>query len=134
MLVRPLRRVLRESTCAPSSASHAANHRGNNAIHPDPNNVDAAHICDSYAASLASISISYAQVRKYPPVATQDDTRSLPTEPLTGVKAERASDRLLGYGPQTAQGAKPMLDVILLAVGLGFFALSIAYAFGCDRL
>ena len=27
-----------------------------------------------------------------------------------------------------------MLDVILLAVGLGFFALSIAYAFGCDRL
>jgi hypothetical protein len=29
---------------------------------------------------------------------------------------------------------QPMLDVILLAAGLGFFALSIAYAFGCDRL
>jgi len=27
-----------------------------------------------------------------------------------------------------------MLDFILLAVGLGFFALSIANAFGCDRL
>ena len=27
-----------------------------------------------------------------------------------------------------------MLDVILLAGALGFFALSIAYAFGCDRL
>jgi hypothetical protein len=27
-----------------------------------------------------------------------------------------------------------MLDFILLAVGVGFFALSIAYAFGCDRL
>jgi len=27
-----------------------------------------------------------------------------------------------------------MLDVILLAVGLGFFALSVAYVFGCDRL
>jgi len=27
-----------------------------------------------------------------------------------------------------------MLDVILLAAGLGFFALSIAYAFGCDLL
>jgi hypothetical protein len=27
-----------------------------------------------------------------------------------------------------------MLDFILLAVGLAFFALSIAYAFGCDRL
>ncbi len=29
---------------------------------------------------------------------------------------------------------QPMLDLILLVVGLGFFALSIAYAFGCDRL
>jgi len=27
-----------------------------------------------------------------------------------------------------------MLDVILLAGGVGFFALSIAYAFGCDIL
>jgi len=27
-----------------------------------------------------------------------------------------------------------MLDLILVAVGLGFFALSIAYAFGCDQL
>jgi hypothetical protein len=29
---------------------------------------------------------------------------------------------------------QPMLDVILLAVGLGFFVLSIAYAYGCERL
>jgi len=27
-----------------------------------------------------------------------------------------------------------MLDVILLATGLGFFALSIGYAVACDRL
>ena len=27
-----------------------------------------------------------------------------------------------------------MLDIILIAAGLGFFALSIAYAYGCDRL
>lgn len=27
-----------------------------------------------------------------------------------------------------------VLDVILLAAGLGFFALSVAYAFACDRL
>jgi hypothetical protein len=27
-----------------------------------------------------------------------------------------------------------MLDVILLAVGIGFFILSVAYAFGCERL
>ncbi len=29
---------------------------------------------------------------------------------------------------------RPMLDLILLAFGLGFFAVSVAYAFGCDRL
>ena len=29
---------------------------------------------------------------------------------------------------------KPMLDLILLAVGLGFFVLSVAYAYGCERL
>jgi hypothetical protein len=29
---------------------------------------------------------------------------------------------------------RPMLDLILIAAGLGFFALSIAYAFGCDLL
>jgi hypothetical protein len=27
-----------------------------------------------------------------------------------------------------------MLDLILLALGLGFFALSIGYAYACDRL
>jgi hypothetical protein len=29
---------------------------------------------------------------------------------------------------------QPVLDVILLAVGVGFFALSIAYVYACDRL
>jgi hypothetical protein len=28
----------------------------------------------------------------------------------------------------------PMLDVIMLAIGLGFFALSVAYAYACERL
>ena len=28
----------------------------------------------------------------------------------------------------------PMLDVIMLAIGLGFFALSVGYAYTCDRL
>jgi hypothetical protein len=27
-----------------------------------------------------------------------------------------------------------MLDVILVALGLGFFALSVGYAYACDRL
>jgi hypothetical protein len=27
-----------------------------------------------------------------------------------------------------------MLDIIMLAIGLGFFALSVGYAYACDRL
>jgi hypothetical protein len=32
------------------------------------------------------------------------------------------------------QGTKPMLDLILLALGLGFFALAVGYTIACDRL
>lgn len=44
-----------------------------------------------------------------------------------------------GRGRATLSSAKPrkehaMLDLILLAVGLGFFALSVGYAYACDRL
>jgi hypothetical protein len=28
----------------------------------------------------------------------------------------------------------PMLDVVMLAIGLGFFVLTVGYAFACDRL
>ena len=34
----------------------------------------------------------------------------------------------------TGRKEHPMLDVILLALGLGFFALTIGYAYACDRL
>jgi hypothetical protein len=32
------------------------------------------------------------------------------------------------------EGSEHMLDLILLALGLGFFVLSIGYAYACDRL
>ena len=44
---------------------------------------------------------------------------------------------LIGYLMCPATGLRKeqsMLDAILLALGFGFFALSIAYAYGCDRL
>jgi hypothetical protein len=31
-------------------------------------------------------------------------------------------------------GAGKMLDVVMLAIGLGFFVLSVCYAYACDRL
>jgi hypothetical protein len=30
--------------------------------------------------------------------------------------------------------SNPMLDVAMLAIGFGFFALSIAYVYACDQL
>jgi preprotein translocase subunit SecG len=32
------------------------------------------------------------------------------------------------------KGSKTMLDVIMLAMGLVFFALAIGYSYACDRL
>jgi hypothetical protein len=34
----------------------------------------------------------------------------------------------------TVRKEHPMLDVILLALGLGFFVVTIGYAYACDRL
>jgi hypothetical protein len=31
-------------------------------------------------------------------------------------------------------GSTEMLDIIMLAIGLGFFALSVGYAMACDQL
>ncbi|MGB9045566.1 MAG: hypothetical protein WCC81_24290 [Pseudolabrys sp.] len=42
---------------------------------------------------------------------------------------------LRGRSPQNIpEKEATMLDVILLALGLGFFVLSIGYAYACDRL
>jgi hypothetical protein len=37
-------------------------------------------------------------------------------------------------GAAGAAGSIEMLDIIMLAVGLGFFALSVGYAMACDQL
>jgi hypothetical protein len=37
-------------------------------------------------------------------------------------------------GAAGAEGSTKMLDIIMLAIGLGFFALSIGYAMACDHL
>jgi hypothetical protein len=32
-----------------------------------------------------------------------------------------------------SRSAFPMLDIIMLAIGLGLFAVSVAYAYACDQ-
>ncbi len=46
----------------------------------------------------------------------------------------RVESHLLRPLNRSSLGAFPMLDVILLAVALGFFALSVGYTIACDRL
>jgi hypothetical protein len=59
--------------------------------------------------------------------------------PAAGKPADRDQGRvrskLIDYRAKcTGRKEQPMLDVIFLAGGIGFFILSIAYAYGCDRL
>ena len=35
---------------------------------------------------------------------------------------------------QFQRGSAAMLDIVLLVIGLGFFVLSVAYGYACDRL
>ena len=39
-----------------------------------------------------------------------------------------------GIGATGAARSTEMLDIIMLAIGLGFFALSVGYANACDQL
>jgi hypothetical protein len=79
--------------------------------------------------TFALISIFYAPLGKCAPSAaakrSRSLTRSMQPKPQIGQLADRT---------RTHRKEQPMLDIILLALGLGFFALSIAYAFGCDLL
>jgi hypothetical protein len=88
-----------------------------------------AHIWNLYEAAFASVSISYAAVGKYRPPA-----RAKRLCILIRIKVPRVAGLSTGRSRRAHRKEHPMLDVILLAAGLGFFALSIAYAFGCDRL
>ena len=53
---------------------------------------------------------------------------------LTRIKILHRKGHLLhGTGLPAARSIQ-MLDLIMLAIGLGFFALSVGYAYACDRL
>jgi hypothetical protein len=45
-----------------------------------------------------------------------------------------ASMRYPPAGSSKWKERNPMLDVILIGLGLGFFALSVGYAYACERL
>jgi hypothetical protein len=43
-------------------------------------------------------------------------------------------ERLIHTSGNSCRKEHLMLDVVMLAIGLGFFALSVGYAYACDRL
>ena len=45
-----------------------------------------------------------------------------------------ASGSLLYAAWRAPGGSTEMLDIVMLAIGLGFFALSVGYAMACDQL
>jgi hypothetical protein len=82
---------------------------------------------NSYNAGAAPLSNSYAINDRYSH-AIGAELRAL----TTSVWSCRAEP----HSPRTRYIARsiPMLDVILVAAALGFFALSIGYTIACDRL
>jgi hypothetical protein len=38
------------------------------------------------------------------------------------------------FGPADTAQEQPMLDVFMLALGLGFFVAAVGYAYACERL
>jgi hypothetical protein len=59
----------------------------------------------------------------------------MPSRTISSPSAAVARDeRYRGFRTRSFLKERPMLDLILLAVGLGFFALSVAYVYACDRL
>ena len=53
---------------------------------------------------------------------------------LTSLEVVRVRGSIDFPPRRTDRKEQPMLDVILLAVGLGFFAIALAYVAGCERL
>ena len=73
-----------------------------------------------------------------------EDERHVPIAPspsrwsdVRGSSARRLVQRTalaVVAAPAKTEESHPMLDVFMLVLGIGFFALSVAYALACDRL
>jgi hypothetical protein len=55
------------------------------------------------------------------------------TEALKRRRRTAALRRAISVARRTT-GVQPMLDILLLALGLGLFVISVGYAYACDRL
>jgi hypothetical protein len=86
--------------------------------------VRAASIWNSYNVAFAPISKTYALSGRSSLITEREHSRP------AGIGLLQVQETAAGRAQRSGQ----MLDVILIALGLGFFALSVGYAFACDRL
>lgn len=86
--------------------------------------------CGRLASSLYGIPISFLSLPPRNPMPDGAHQGSLGTV-ARGLQRNPSIARHLG---SQRQGVDLMLDVIMLALGLGFFALSVGYAYACEWL
>ena len=60
--------------------------------------------------------------------------RIRPLRTLVRINVVASKQTLAESGAVGAERNTEMLDIIMLAIGLGFFALSIGYTMACDQL
>jgi hypothetical protein len=53
---------------------------------------------------------------------------------IDSFRARRPARVICSFGRRLFWGTHHMLDLLSLAIALGFFAVSIAYVYACDRL
>ncbi len=56
------------------------------------------------------------------------------TQPLMHVKDAPVTPSVSLMRTNLRFGSSKMMDVVMLAIGLGFFVLSVGYCYACDRL
>jgi hypothetical protein len=67
-------------------------------------------------------------------IKTKPACQSLWDSYNAGAGALSNSYGLRHYVPHVSRGALRMLDLVMLAIGFAFFAISIGYVYACDRL
>jgi hypothetical protein len=99
-------------------------------VRPGATHGKAAPLWDSYNVAIAPVSKTYACRGTSQPCKESDGLRGL----ASSIHRVRVPRRRSCRRPDTPTKEHLMLDILMLALGLSFFAVSIGYAYACERL
>ena len=83
---------------------------------------------DSYKDAAGTVSKTYAASGSYSATKSRNGCFAAPSSPIY-----RNAPTAFGAA-NVCRKEHPMMDFIMLGLGLGFFALSVGYTVACDRL